>query len=178
MFTISDPEPLSKSGRDNQLAGASPAQFGDWLRPHWAAMAWLARRQSSAADWEDVLQEALSSAWRKRGQFDPDRGTARNWLLAITADQARKSHRRLRAVPSTELAEHNASAADQVHGLDLERALGGLTLRQRLAVNLRYFVGLPIADIALVMGCSEGTAKSTLADARRNIRATLGEDYR
>jgi RNA polymerase sigma-70 factor (ECF subfamily) len=178
VFTISDPEPLSESDLGNQLAGTSPQQFSDWLRPHWAAMACLARRQCAAADWEDVLQEALSSAWRKRGQFDPDRGTARNWLLSITADQARKSYRKLRVVPSRELAEHSTSAADQVHGLDLERALGTLTSRQRLAVNLRYFVGLPIADIALVMGCSEGTAKSTLSDARRNIRTQLGEGYR
>jgi RNA polymerase sigma-70 factor (ECF subfamily) len=139
-------------------------------------MAALSRRLS-AGDWEDVLQEALCSAWRKRGQFDPDRGSARSWLLAITADQARKSHRQLR--PVTELSGHEqANSADRSTAIDLERAIGGLTARQQLAVNLHYFLGLPLAEIAEVLGCSEGTAKSTLSDARRRIRTRLGEDYR
>jgi RNA polymerase sigma factor (sigma-70 family) len=168
---MSDPQVLI--GRP----GPTPAGFGDWVRPHWPVMAALARRLSADDCWEDVLQEALCSAWRKRGQFDPDRGTPRSWLLAITADQARKSHRRLR--PVTELTGHeHASSSDQTTALDLERAIGGLTARQQLAVNLHYFLGLPLAEIAGVLGCSEGTAKSTLADARRRIRTSLGENYR
>jgi len=167
---MSDPELL------NGRPGSTPAGFGDWVRPHWPVMAALARRLA-ASDWEDVLQEALCSAWRKRGQFDPDRGSARSWLLAITADQARKSHRRLRPVGELTGGEQ-AALPDRSTAIDLERAIGGLTTRQQLAVNLHYFLGLPLAEIAGVLGCSEGTAKSTLADARRRIRSSLGEDYR
>jgi RNA polymerase sigma factor (sigma-70 family) len=157
--------------------GSTPAGFGDWIRPHWPVMAALARRLAAEDGWEDALQEALCSAWRKRGQFDPDRGSARSWLLAITADQARKSHRRVRAVSELTGIEH-ASAPDRSTAIDLERAISGLTARQQLAVNLHYFLGLPLAEIAGVLGCSQGTAKSTLADARRRIRTSLGENYR
>lgn len=159
------------------LADASPAAFGDWVMPHWQAMAALARRLSDARDWEDVLQESLSAAWRKRAQFDAERGSARNWLLAITADQARKSHRRLRAAPLPGDQDRPAPATDHALQLDVDRAIAALSPRQRLAVNLRYFLGLPVADIAAVMACSEGTVKSTLSDARRRIRGSLGEDY-
>lgn len=151
--------------------------FATWVRPHWAAMSALARRLSGVPDWEDVLQESLSAAWRKRAQFDPHRGTPRNWLLAITADQARKNRRRPRAVPLDGV-ENATAGSDAALNLDLERAIAALAPRQRLAVTLRYFLGLPVADVATVMGCAEGTAKSTLADARGRIRTLLGEDYR
>jgi DNA-directed RNA polymerase specialized sigma24 family protein len=49
--------------------------FADWIRPHWDGLAQLARRLAPPAEWEDVLQEALSAAWRKRGQFDEQRAT-------------------------------------------------------------------------------------------------------
>jgi RNA polymerase sigma-70 factor (ECF subfamily) len=173
---MSSPAPMSEPGLLNGRPGSTPAGFGDWVRPHWPVLAALARRLS-ASDWEDVLQEALCSAWRKRGQFDPERGSARSWLLAITADQARKSHRRLRPV-SELIGNEHAAVPDRSSAIDLERAIGGLTARQQLAVNLHYFLGLPLAEIAGVLGCSEGTAKSTLSDARRRIRASLGEDYR
>lgn len=177
MHVLPEPTPVGEPVR----SASAEQDFGTWIKPHWAAMSALARRLSGLADWEDVLQESLSAAWRKRTQFDPDRGTPRNWLLAITADQARKSRRRLRPVPLDGIdgADPDGSNSDRGSlNLDLERAVGALAPRQRLAVTLRYYLGLPVADVATVMGCAEGTAKSTLADARGRIRALLGEDYR
>ena len=156
----------------------SAREFGAWVDPHWPLMAALARRLSRPTDWEDVLQDALSSAWRKRSQFDASRGTARSWLLAIVADQARKSFRGRRPILVAELAETAVIDSDRALGLDLDRAIVGLTERQRLAVTLHYFLGLSMTEIAAVMTCSEGTVKSTLSDARKRIRTHLGEDYR
>ncbi|HEU5270833.1 MAG TPA: RNA polymerase sigma factor [Jatrophihabitans sp.] len=158
--------------------GTDARSFSTWLQPHWPGMAWLARRSADESDWEDVLQEALSAAWRKRGQFDGARGSARNWLLAIVADQCAKNRRRLRPVLLAEPAQRPAVDADRTEQVDVDAALAKLTDRQRLAVNLRYFLELPVADVAQVLGCSEGTAKSTLSDARRQLRKLLGEDYR
>jgi len=52
--------------------------FGELVRPHWDVMTALARRLAAPGHGDDVVQEALAAAWRKRGQFDPDRGTARS----------------------------------------------------------------------------------------------------
>ncbi len=155
--------------------------FTEWVRPHWPAMARLASRSGSAAD--DILADALANAWRKRAQFDPERGTARNWLLAITADQRRKAWRQATRwlSRSTVLPEDGGPApagADATASVDLERALARLTSRQRLAVDLHYYLGLKLDEVAEVMRCSEGTVKSTLSDARKRLRALLGEDYR
>ena len=65
--------------------------------PHWEAMCAVATRLADAGERDDVLQNALLLAWRWRAQFDPARGSERGWLLAITANEARKSHRRRRA---------------------------------------------------------------------------------
>ena len=49
-----------------------------------------------------------------------------------------------------------------------------LAPRQRLAIDCFYFVGLSLAETAAVMGCSEGTVKSTLSDARAAAPAASG----
>ena len=89
--------------------------FAEFVRPHWAAMARLARRMCGP-DWEDVLQDALALAWRTRERFDASRGAPRTWLLTLTADQARKNRRakpprgaRRRAVESVRPATSTSS---------------------------------------------------------------------
>lgn len=150
-------------------AEAPEAAFALFVEPHWAAMTRLARRLSGA-EWEDVLQDALVLAWRKRDRFDPARGTAVAWLLTLTADAARKTHRRRRA--TVELVDGPAN--EPASRVDLESALARLTRRQRLAIELHYFLGMKVDEMAQVMGCSSGTVKSTLSDARRRLRDELG----
>lgn len=149
-------------------------EFETWVTPHWEAMARLALRLVGEQQWEDVLQEALVLAWRKWHRFDASRGTPRTWLLTLTADQARRTRRkrRLVAAPAEIVQPHKNVEAF----LDLDRAIESLASRQRLAVELYYFVGLSVEETAQVMGCAPGTVKSTLSDARVKLRATLKDD--
>ena len=151
------------------LASATPEQFGAWTAPHLRAMSLLAARLSSEAERDDVVQEALVRAWTKRGQFDPQRGTPAAWLLAITADRARRARRDRR--PLLGFLPGRVRPIDEE--LDLAHAVASLSGRQRLAVDCYYFVGLGVAETAAVMGCSEGTVKSTLSDARNRLRTIL-----
>jgi RNA polymerase sigma-70 factor (ECF subfamily) len=161
-------EPMPATAPPGDAAG-----FVDWVRPHLPAMARLAARLAIGVDRDDVVQESLARAWMKRHQYDGHRGTASAWLLAITADQARKATRRLR--PVAELEDHDAPEArpDVEARVDVDHALTTLSVRQRLAVDCYYFADLSIADTAAVMGCSEGTVKSTLSDARARLRSLL-----
>ncbi|GAA2515143.1 RNA polymerase sigma factor [Winogradskya humida] len=145
--------------------------FAEWVRPHLGAMARLAARLAPAADRDDVVQEALTRAWLKRGQYDPARGAPSAWLLAIAADQARKAARRSR--PLVGVPDGAGAAGIPDERVDLQRALDRLTDRQRLAVDCVYFAGLTTVETAAVMGCAVGTVKSTLADARTKLRTLL-----
>jgi RNA polymerase sigma factor (sigma-70 family) len=161
---------------DRRAHVSDAADFARWVEPHWSSMARLSARHSNDVDFEDILQEALAVAWRKRESFDPERGSPRNWLLAITADQARKARRKRSWQVSAPLRDDAPKQPSIEAKIDLDRALQKLTARQKLAVDLYYYLGLPIADVAAVMGCAEGTAKSTLSDARDRLRTHLGGD--
>ncbi len=149
------------------IASASPDAFGTWVRPHLAAITRLAARLAPPGERDDVIQEALARAWSKWSLFDPARGTPSSWLLAITADQARRARRRHRPWP---LGERVARVRPIDDRLDLEYAIARLPKRQRLAVDCFYFAGLSVTETAVVMGCAEGTVKSTLSDARERLR--------
>ena len=156
---------------------SSAASFAAWVGPSLLAMTRLAKRLAPDADPDDVVQDALARAWQKRHLYDPARGTATTWLLAITADQARATRRtrvrRLKLID--EYAEvPDAPALQTNRDLDLDRAISALPERQQLAVQLHYYVGLSVDETSLVMGCTSGTVKSTLFDARSNLRSTLG----
>ena len=51
-----------------------------------------------------------------------------------------------------------------------------LPKRQAQATALRFVYDLPVADIAVVLGCSEGSVKQHLSRARASLRATLQVD--
>lgn len=152
---------------------AESTDFGAWVGPHLTAMARLAARLAPDGDRDDIVQDALSRAWRRRSTYDASRGSVQNWLLAIVADQARRARHRMK--PRTSFVDAPISLAVREEDLDLERAVRRLPPRQRLAVALHYFVGLPVTDCAVVMGCAEGTVKSTLSDARARLRDELEE---
>jgi RNA polymerase sigma factor (sigma-70 family) len=147
------------------------AAFGAWVSPHLLLIAHLAGRLAPADERDDVVQNALTRAWLMRARFDPGRGTPAAWLLAITADQARQANRRRRPAALFGDVPTNVMPVDE--RIDIERAVASLPARQRLAVDCFYFAGLSVADTSAVMGCSEGTVKSTLFDARERLRPLL-----
>jgi RNA polymerase sigma factor (sigma-70 family) len=154
------------------------AEFTSWVQPQLPAMRRLATRLAQPHDVDDVIQEALARAWMKRAQFDPLRGSPSAWLLAITADQARKASRMRwrfdRLISWLSFRRLNQpDTSDWVSDPDLMAAIRKLSTRQRLAVDSYYFADLSTAETAAVMRCSQGTVKSTLSDARRSIRTTL-----
>jgi RNA polymerase sigma-70 factor (ECF subfamily) len=152
------------------LAKVGAQEFEELVLPHVVVMGRLAARLASPEHADDIVQDALLRAWKSRTSYDPRRGSLLNWLLAITANEARRGSRIPRWLPFL----RPASAAVPIEeSLDLQQALKTLSHRQRMAVDCRYYVGLSIAETATLMGCSEGTVKSTLSDARERLRRQL-----
>ena len=154
-------------------AEVEAADFADWVRPHLLAMTRLAARLAGDAAADDVVQEALVRAWRRRATYDESRGTASAWLLAITADRAHRHRSRHRS--GSELVDAAAAGEDIDRRIDLESALDRLPRQLRLVVELHYFLALGVAETAAVLGIAPGTVKSHLYDARAHLRRSLGE---
>lgn len=153
------------------MVSEKPAGFEDFVAPHLRAMWVLATRLAGPQAREDVVQEALLTAWRRFPTYDESRGTARTWLLVLTADRCRKHWRSVR--PTVELVDVALDRPDLEAHLDVTGAVAALPRRQRMAVELFYVLGLPVAECAVVMGCAVGTVSSTLSDARKALRTRL-----
>lgn len=156
---------------------AADAGFGDWVSPHLADLRRFAVSLVGVDAADDLVQDTLARAWVKHDQFDAERGSGRTWLFAIMADRARRRRRPVPLPLDVRLRPAPQDGDQESRRVDLRRAVDGLPRRQRIAVTLHYYLDLPIAEVAQLMGCSAGTVKSTLHDARRNLTDRLGGSY-
>jgi DNA-directed RNA polymerase specialized sigma24 family protein len=116
-------ELVTAASDSDTSAPESAEAFAEWVSPHVTRMGYLAARLAPESDRDDIVQEALVRAWRKRRQFDPRRGTIATWLLAITADQARHARRGRRAnILESEIA---ADDPDREGWMDVSAAANG-----------------------------------------------------
>jgi RNA polymerase sigma factor (sigma-70 family) len=132
---------------------------------------------------EDAVQDAFVDAWRSLpGLRDPERFQA--WLTRLLIrscqDTRRRARRRTIEIPllagdGPDVADHQTTFAviDQI-----ERGLQGLTIDQRTVLVLTYYLDLPIAEAASVLGIPTGTMKSRLHRAISALRATVDADDR
>jgi RNA polymerase sigma-70 factor (ECF subfamily) len=134
-----------------------------------------------AEDADDAAQEAFLSAWTALGQHDAGRSFG-PWMARIALNAARDLARR-RRVRATEplppeLAGQGPGTDQMAERGDLRRRLGAalaaLPERQRVAVVLFEVEGYSHAEIGELLGMPEGTARSEVFHARRQLRAALG----
>jgi RNA polymerase sigma factor (TIGR02999 family) len=112
--------------------------------------------------------------WRDRAHFF---GLAATMMRRVLVDHARArlAAKRRPEEPLAELAEPSISARP-VEILDLDRALdrlAGRFPRQARVVELRYFAGLELDEIAAALGISDRTVKRDWRFARAFLLAEL-----
>lgn len=138
------------------------------------------------ADSEDIVQETFVKCFTYRARLkDPDKFEP--WLYQIMTRTAwRVAGKSRREQPSEEIGRIQDEMAGEFssplenvlsseEGERLWRAVESLEIRQRTAVVLYYYNQMSTREIAKVMGCLEGTVKSRLFTARRNLRKLLDE---
>lgn len=79
-------------------------------------------------------------------------------------------------VAQTQFLEPDRQLQNDELGQRLVELIGKLPLRQQQALLLRTWEGYDIAETAKIMGCSEGSVKTHLARAMRQMRDYLGEN--
>jgi RNA polymerase sigma-70 factor, ECF subfamily len=131
------------------------------------------RYASNPSEAEDIAQDALLRAWRRRSTL---RNSERRnqWLAAIVRNEAFRQHARTRPDPIATI-ELREGAEDErvtaaVELADLHAALKVLSRRERLLLEMRYEEDLTHPDIARRLGIPEGTVKVRLHRARNKLR--------
>ena len=127
----------------------------------------------------DAVQQAWLIAWRELPKLrDPDRFTA--WLHRLLVHACYDEHRRRRrwADRVDVLTDEFPAGTDPTREVDerdaLERAFAALSAEHRAVVVLHHYAGLPLVDVAAVVGAPVGTVKSRLHYATRTLRDALG----
>lgn len=127
---------------------------------------------------EEVLQEALTRTW-KSANTPREPAAFKRWLYRAMTNIARDEIRRRRVLAALRLAP--APPADPLEEVErrlgeagLAEALRLLPRRERTAVYLRFLEDSSFADIAAVIGTTEGNARVIVHRALQKLRQTLG----
>jgi RNA polymerase sigma factor (sigma-70 family) len=132
----------------------------------------------------DALQQALLEIWDDLPTMrDVDRFDAWTYRLVIRASyhEAQRERRwtaRIRRIPDAADAPDPDPASLIADRDELERGFRALSAEHRAVLVLRYYVGLPVTEIAETLGIPAGTAGSRLHYATRSLRAALEADAR
>lgn len=151
--------------------------FGRIYSAHAAAVFGLALRLCGDRDWaEEATAEAFASVlvrWRRGGIDDVGAYLRR----AVVNQVNRRFRRRVVERRWLRLSWEDRGLPDgetrSADALDMARALGRLTPRQRAVVVLRYYEQLSVAEAAAALGCSQGTVKSQTSKALTRLGTIL-----
>jgi RNA polymerase sigma-70 factor (sigma-E family) len=129
---------------------------------------------------EDLVSDVLGRAFERwdriSGMAEPNA-----YVRRMVVNEYLSWRRRLaRTTPTADVepnaAGHGDGADERAERDAMIRRLAGLPRKQRAAVVLRYYAGLPDAEIALQLGCREPTVRSQIHRALAALRIDMTAD--
>lgn len=133
---------------------------------------------------EDIVQEAFVKCFYSiKGLKDPN--CFKSWFFRLLTRMTWKSlEKNKKSVPVEDIYEKadmqsfdesiNKFISNEENSA-LREEIEKLEIKQKTVLILYYFNGLSIKEISKVMGCFEGTVKSRLHSARKNLKKRLIE---
>jgi RNA polymerase sigma-70 factor (ECF subfamily) len=130
---------------------------------------------------EEMAQEAFARALRRwRDVASMDRPATWVYVVAVREFGRQRRHRSYATDRQRLLASSIEAPPDPAAALDehdrLARLVNELAPRQRMAVVLRFYADLSLAEVADAMDCAVGTAKATIHAALAHLRVHLGSE--
>ena len=133
-------------------------------------------------DAEDALQETFVSCYLHIRDLRNEE-SLKSWLFQIMARNARKAGKKAsKETPDDEILrridEKAADASgenldyleDAIRRVTFEEYISSLDYKHREVITLFYYDELSIKEIAEILGCFEGTVKSRLHTAKKQLR--------
>ena len=118
----------------------------------------------------EVVQEAFARALRERRRFRGE-GSLEAWVWKIAVNVAIKERRR--RVREREFEAEPVTDARPSADPAVRNAVLALPPKRRLVIFLRYFADLSYAEVAEIVGISEGTVAATLSQAHQDLAGRL-----
>src|SRR6266496_1974470 len=148
-----------------------------FVRHRVALYRWLLRLVGDEALAEDLLSDVFLDVWRQAAKFEA-RSSVSTWLLAIARRKALSARRRRTdAELDDEVASKLADPADDPE-LVLQKKNRAEVLRQSLArlspehdevIDLVYYHGKSVKEVAEIVGIGEATVKTRMFYARKKL---------
>ena len=133
-------------------------------------------------DWplaEDVGQEAFLRVWRSARRYRPQ-ALFTTWLYRIVVNLCLDASRKRRSIPAdppdgmeTRVVEPPTALERQSRAAAVQAAVAHLPERQRVALVLHKFSGLPVRAVAEATGWSEPSVESLLIRSYAALRQSL-----
>jgi RNA polymerase sigma-70 factor (ECF subfamily) len=127
----------------------------------------------TTADAEDIAQDVLIAYFQKAPVFHDER-QRKAWILCVTANKCKDFLKSSWKKSVISLPDDLGYLPEEESGL-LSCVLS-LDEKYRIPIHLFYYEGYSIAEIARITHCSEGTAGSRLARARKLLKDQIGDE--
>ena len=181
---MSDASPSTPASSSPLSSDAIEERCREWYREHGPAVYGYLRFHVPSIDVaEDLTAETFLKLVRSARRYDPAQGSARTWILAIARNVLRDWGRRGRlrqyvALGNLHDLEWDAPSPEErlVREEEIGRlldAVATLAPADRELIGLRYGSGLDGAEVAQMLGVSEGSVRTRLWRALARLRAVL-----
>jgi RNA polymerase sigma factor (sigma-70 family) len=128
---------------------------------------------------EEVTQEAFLRMLPRLERLNNPHGWVRQVAVNLARSRLRRVGAEVRALGRLAARPVPPAAESELLPAEFDRfwtEVRGLPRRQAQAVAYHYLEDRPIREVAELMGCSEGTAKALLHQARQRLARRLGEE--
>ena len=166
------PEPTWRRAGDDDPGGALTRLYEEQL-PAMVRLAHLITGSNAAA--QDLVHDAFVKVSGRMASLD----TPAAYLRVTVVNECRSWLRHRIVVERHERALHVGHEPEPELPAEMSRvwhAMRKLSERQRVAVVLRFWLDLPVAEVADLMACPPGTVKSLVHRALRTLEEELHDD--
>jgi RNA polymerase sigma-70 factor (ECF subfamily) len=183
---MEDEQLLQEVGAGNRQA------FRELFKRYYGPLSGFAKKMTGRkADVEEMVQEIMVRIWTRAPLFDSEKGRAKPWIYKVAGrvilnwlDLKREKEKKFEVsfpenfenrFPTSERSAEEVAVRVSEAEMVL-KALARIPDDLRMAVTMRHLEGLSIEEIAEVMECPEGTAKSRIFNGLRKLREILDKE--
>jgi RNA polymerase sigma-70 factor (ECF subfamily) len=124
--------------------------------------------ENTEAAW-DITQESWLGIIRGIGRLD-DPARFRCWAYRIVTNKANDWIKKTKAVKQTSIEEIQDHQCKDKKDTGVKELLQKLDIRKRAVLSLYYFEQLSVSEISVSLNIPEGTVKSRLYEARKELK--------